>query len=358
MSCKKCNLELLLDDVIKCVQCFDKLHYACVGLSEGEFKKILPMNIKKWKCPKCRQPKGKPTASSSNSPKTQPILVINDHSGDNSGNPPSIVSIDTEALLRNMDSKFLQISRDMAELKNSFNARLDALSNSIQTWAGKFREIEEAVNSMHAEVCAVKEVNRSLQAESAAVKEDNVFLRTQLELVHKTIDDQEQRSRQCNIEIQNVPQRSSENLVHLVTAMGSVINVPIAAESIRAVHRVAQNVQSERPKNIVVELCSRRLRDDVIAAVRARRGLAAGQLLAAAGGGGGGARLDERALAQPIFINEHLTLKNKILYAKARKEAKEKHYKWVWVKNAAILARKDDNSKVIRIQRDADLAKL
>ncbi|XP_073963634.1 uncharacterized protein [Choristoneura fumiferana] len=208
-------------------------------------------------------------------------------------------------------------------------------------------------------MAVIKESNASLRAELARAGEESTALRERLDLMQKTLEDQEQKSRQCNIEIQNLPEKQSENLMHLVITMGKVINVPIAKESIRAVHRVEQNVKNDRPKNVVVELCSRRIRDDIITAVRTRRGLTAGQILESANADGAhGTRINEQLSSRPIYVNEHLTLKNKILYAKTRKEASTKKYKWAWVKNAAILVRKDDRTKAIRVRSEADLAKL
>ncbi|XP_063634839.1 uncharacterized protein LOC134805472 [Cydia splendana] len=300
------------------------------------------MNLKKWKCPSCKQPK-KPTTPTSTEPKSP--LIINERSDDNAANMPSIVSIDTEILLNRMNSNFLQLSMDMQGLKTSVNERLDQLSASINGWATKFQELEETVANVRAEV--------------AAVTEENTALRSQLKEIQQNIDEQEQKARQCNIEIQNLPAKPSENLIHVTLALGKVLNVPLTVESIKAVHRVAPNIQSDRPKNIIVELCSRRLRDDVIAAARARRGVTVGQLLgAAATPSGSGPADQQKAESRPIFINEHLTLKNKILYSKTRKAVAEKNYKFVWIKNAAILVKRDDSSAIIRIRKESDLTKL
>ncbi|CAG9568173.1 unnamed protein product [Danaus chrysippus] len=65
--------------------------------------------------------------------------------------------------------------------------------------------------------------------------------------------------------------------------MGTLLGIVIPAESIKAVYRVARNTHTDRTKNIILQLNTKHLRDDVIAASRVRRGLAAGQLIAAGG---------------------------------------------------------------------------
>ncbi|XP_063538150.1 uncharacterized protein LOC134747457 [Cydia strobilella] len=337
MKCNHCSLDLASNETLKCSTCLHVLHYNCVGLSEVDFKKILPMNLKKWRCPSCKQPK-KPTTPTTTEPKSPLNIIINERSEDNAANLPSIVSIDTEILLNRMNSQFQQLSMNMGDLKTSVNERLDQLSANINGWASKFQELEETVTNVRAEV--------------AAVTEENTALRSQLNEIQHNFDEQEQKARQCNIEIQNLPAKSSENLIHVTLALGKVLNVSLTVESIKAVHRVAPNVQSDRPK-------SRRLRDDVIAAARARRGVTVGQLLGAAATLSGSEPADQqKADSRPIFINEHLTLKNKILYSKTRKAVAEKNYKFVWIKNAAILVRRDDSCAIIRIRKESDLIKL
>ncbi|XP_061728127.1 uncharacterized protein LOC133533188 [Cydia pomonella] len=296
--------------------------------------------MKKWKCPSCKQCK-KTTTPAVLSPK--PPVTLNEQPEDTyNHNHPSIVSIDTGTLLQNMNEQFQKLSHNITELRTSVNTRLDALSDSIEEWSKKYQDLENSVATVRTEV--------------ALVKEENQYLRNQINLLQKNWDDQ--KSRQCNLEIQNLPEKSSENLIHIALTLGKVLNVPVTTENIKTVHRVPHHGQTDRPKNIIVELCSRRLRDDVIAAARARRGVTAGQLMQASRGSGPSSQPDDHASAQPVFINEHLTLKNKILYSNTRKVAKDKQYKWTWIKNGAILVRKADNTKVKRIRCDADLDNL
>ncbi|CAH1977268.1 unnamed protein product [Acanthoscelides obtectus] len=50
-----------------------------------------------------------------------------------------------------------------------------------------------------------------------------------------------------------------------------------------------------------------------------------------------------------VYVNEHLSLANKILFKEARTVAKNKKYKFVWTKGGQIFVRKDDTSKTIHI---------
>ena len=52
-------------------------------------------------------------------------------------------------------------------------------------------------------------------------------------------------------------------------------------------------------------------------------------------------------------VNEHLSRGNKLLFRDARRAAREKQYKYVWVRGGKIFLRKDDRARVIHVS-DAD----
>lgn len=56
-----------------------------------------------------------------------------------------------------------------------------------------------------------------------------------------------------------------------------------------------------------------------------------------------------------IYINHDMTIKNQLLFKKAREYKKEKAIKYAWYKDGKIFARQSDNSAIIRIKSDDDL---
>lgn len=63
-------------------------------------------------------------------------------------------------------------------------------------------------------------------------------------------------------------------------------------------------------------------------------------------------------VSDQLFINEHLTSSNKILLNKAKEVAKIRNYRYIWVKEGVVYARKEDRAKVQRILAESDLDKL
>ncbi|CAG9560069.1 unnamed protein product [Danaus chrysippus] len=257
--------------------------------------------------------------------------------------------IDTDALIAYIDSKFKELRNereaDILSLKNYLNEKIDKLSQSVLAWTSKCEILETHISE--------------LSVTATNLTEENLKLKEQLQSLQDNFHENEQKSRLCNVEIQNVPERKNENLLQLVSNLGTLLGVVIPAESIKAVHRVAHNTHTDRPKNIILQLNTKHLRDDVIAASRARRGLTAGQLIAAGGPSNASSRSgsDVTQSDRTVYIREHLTLRNKILFSKTRSIARDK-YRYVWTKNAIIQVRKNDNAPVMYIRSEKDLSKL
>ncbi|XP_072143809.1 uncharacterized protein [Dermacentor andersoni] len=59
-----------------------------------------------------------------------------------------------------------------------------------------------------------------------------------------------------------------------------------------------------------------------------------------------------------IYINENLTHLAKKLRWMAKRQATEKHYKYVWVRNGPIFVKKIEGAPVILVENEADLRKI
>lgn len=71
-----------------------------------------------------------------------------------------------------------------------------------------------------------------------------------INLLETKLDNLEQQARQCNVEILNVPETRSENLIHVMESIGTAINFPVTLRDIISIHRVPHAHQhTNRPKN-------------------------------------------------------------------------------------------------------------
>ena len=61
---------------------------------------------------------------------------------------------------------------------------------------------------------------------------------------------------------------------------------------------------------------------------------------------------------QPIFINESLTIFNRILFKKVREACKKKQFKYFWTNNGKIMCKRNQQSDVIIIKDERDIEEI
>lgn len=246
------------------------------------------------------------------------------------------------------------------EIKSSF----DALRNDLSEFKQDMSNLTLRINELSEEQLKIKDDVRDLKSsssEKSRLIKDMAIRATELQISITELSEQlqakEQQERINNIEITGLPVLKGENLMNTLNNISAKIGFPLKPYDIDYVHRVRRYVPKSvagvgtdghvppPTPNIIVRFIQRSRKNEMLAAVRARRGLTS----ADAGLNGP---------ATPIFINDHLTPQNKLLYKQARLTAKEKGYKYVWLSECKILLRKSDNSKVVLISKESDLLKI
>lgn len=268
----------------------------------------------------------------------------------------------------------LELQKTLKEFRQDFDNKLEKINENISVIKNDLEtytlEIKKEINALRNENIIIKknmtetsqdvsDLKSSLQFHSDQQEDlkkrvDQLTARTQnsslsadsVKSLELKINVLEQQARQCNLELSNVPEKRGENLLNIVETIGNVIGCNISQNDIVSAHRVPHvHQQAKNPKNIIVKLTTRTLRDNVLSATRLNKGVTTNQL------GISGAE-------QKIYINEHLTLKNKQLFRRSRELAKKHNYRYVWVKHSTILARETDNSPVLAIRNENDLDKI
>ncbi|XP_059057962.1 uncharacterized protein LOC131851475 [Achroia grisella] len=162
----------------------------------------------------------------------------------------------------------------------------------------------------------------------------------------------DQQGRLNNLEILGIPSKKGENLIGILKNIATKVGFDLIPADIDYIHRVRRfgsnsksHVDNQLPPNIIVRFTQRKRKNDMLAAARVRRGLTSAD-----------AGVDGPPTS--IFINDHLTPQNKILYRRTRELGKEKGYKYIWINNCQIFVRKSDTCKAVLIQNDSDLSKI
>lgn len=181
-----------------------------------------------------------------------------------------------------------------------------------------------------------------VKAENASLIIANKALKAQNETLTKKVSEVEQYSRVNNIELKGIPCTQGENCADIIKAIGAKISCPIVDTDLDIVHRVPVRAEGRTP-NLIARFCSRSKKQEFLS--KARK-----------------ARLNTKDLnfsgteSYPVYANDHLTPENKRLFAKALALKKETEWKFLWTDNGRIKARQWDDSRVFRIETEADLS--
>ncbi|CAH2089807.1 unnamed protein product [Euphydryas editha] len=244
-----------------------------------------------------------------------------------------------------LSNEFKKLNESLNTINSSIlSLRLDNqdLKDSLSTTNTRVTEMERALD-------AIDSRQDSLDSELKKIKNqvsDTSNLPSYVQQLEKKIAAMEQQSRDCNVEIVNIPERRNENLVDLVMKLGSINKHELSKNDIIAIHRVPHAGQQDtRPKNVIVKFSTRVTRDNFLISSRAVKELNT-ELLGIPG------------TSHKVYVNEHLTLTNKRIFRECRARANQCGYKYVWVKHGTILARKSETSPVVAIRSENDFKKI
>lgn len=320
------------EDSIKCSACHGIFHYLCVGLNEAEFKKILPMNKIKWKCPSCKA--GKKNNNNTSSPITP---------RSEGGSSHSMINIDANAIMEHIDARFSALQLSVDSLKADVNDQLKKLSATVKSWESKINGFSSTISAVNSQISDLKQENVKL-------KQELDCLRNNLKDISDNNQRNEQWVRRSNIQINGIPEKKSENLFDLVKSLAQKCNFKIDTNNdIDFVTRIAvkNDLDNKTPKPIIVKMHSRYKKDDFLLSLRKLKNCTAADV------GVTGGQSSNR-----VFFNDHLSSRNKYLLRQAKRLAKEKGYAYCWVRNCTIMVRRSDQSPVLHITSEECLNKI
>lgn len=255
-----------------------------------------------------------------------------------------------------LDTKLSKINDNIGNLKSDLDNYTMEIKKEISEIRTENKVMKQKVHDLSQQVSTLREstqfisdqqdnVNNRVDVLTTHVRSVCQFEPSLKELQAK-MDSLEQQARACNLEITNMPEKRGENLVNLLEAIGTSVGCAITKKDVTAVHRVPHaQLQDSKPKNIIAKLTSRTLRDNFLSAFRLKKGLKTDQL-------------GMSGTPQTIYLNEHLTLRNKGLFRETREAARKFNFKYVWVKHATILVRKSENSHVLAIRSSKDIERM
>lgn len=313
-QCASCDAEFR--DGVQCSVCECRYDFPCAGITEVGYRKLGDRR-QTWKCTSC---KGTSVANPVHPAAAGPKLK--------SPKPADMESIAME--LKLMTSQMASLPTLAASVKAiqddiaSVKASVDFVHNSMETLSTRISEVNQEVQGL------------------LKTKDDLHLLQKRFEDLENRVRESEQRSRMNNIEVKGVPVTPSENLFEIVGKLCHHIGLSIPKEQINNISRIPMR-NDKLNKTIIISVHNRYIKEDFVAAAK-KFNIVPADL---------GLKGDTK-----IFINDHLTLENKILLNKAKNLARERGFAFVWVKGCKIFVRKTPTTPALTIKSELDLKKL
>lgn len=230
-------------------------------------------------------------------------------------------------------------------LSNLFSQEIKAIKDDI-------REVKDSMDFINSEYEDFKREHHKTAENVKCLDAECTSMRTTVSELNNRINMLEQQTRSNNIELQCIPESKTENIVSLVMNLSGFLKCQLKEENIIYGARVPKvNRTSSRPRSIVVQLSSVKIRDSFLAAAINYNKANPEKKLNTTHIG----ISDDK---HPIYISEHLSPANKSLHAATRTKAKECNYKYVWVRGGKIFVRKNETSDYIIIRDLISLDKL
>ncbi|KAI5632193.1 hypothetical protein NE865_15103 [Phthorimaea operculella] len=359
-SCEECNRVISVTDKITCSTCNGMYHYGCADLTKKIFSKLSKAAKSSWSCPGCI------SAAANEGTSAEEGDNHDDNDADGDPEKQEINPFVPTKKLGLGESKTAAHGNDSPRVVDKYEQLLKeirAISDKLESFQSLKKDIkglkqdlkklqessEETKQTVHGFADRLSKVEKRLSDLEAAKKTQKDFLaqvQSRMDALDSTFHEKEQWDRMNNVELKGVPEMPQENLINLVCTIGTHVQYPISKTHINFVTRV-QSKDTNQTKPIIVCFNNRYVKEDFVAAARAS--IKNSPLMAATFGLKGNTK---------IYVNDHLTLRNKDLLTKTKRVAKEMNFQYIWVKHAKILVRQDDTSKIINIRSEKDLAKI
>lgn len=349
--CNECR-ELVTDGT-QCSTCHGYLHYVCAGVAETTFRKMGADKKAAWRCLACRALPRERVFSPTFSPTLSTVVgaAATDEGCSASSPPPVQLNSVAEVLqeLRDFRSEFTGLKTDLKKDVREVYSLIESLNSKLITMETRFSDIEDRLIAVESKMLTVSKLQTDLKQANDTIAS-----------LQNESNMRDQYSRMNNLEISGIPFVKNESLMQALFLICAKVGITIDEKDVDSIQRVrryvlagdggvgaggAATAASAREPAVIVRFSRRRVKDQLLAAIRARRGITT-------------ADLDMSGPAVNIYVSDHLTPPNKLLLKKARELKKELNYTYLWVRDCKIFMRKTDGSKSILISNIKDLHKL
>ncbi|CAG4985159.1 unnamed protein product [Colias eurytheme] len=346
--CQPENENEPFDDFILCLKCKKKYHNACISLDKTSLTLETRAN---WYCPECVRSEPK-TMKNDNTP-IRNVSTTRGSKRQALNSPP----MHTNQMPITRDDIREVVQEVFQDTLNNFLSKIH--EDFLKTLNKELKPIREELSVFSDSMTFINSEFEDIKKEHEVSKTKVIFLEKENENLKSALNDLLSRSnqieqyiRQNNCEIQCVPEHKNENLMQIIMDLSKRVGYELNEKDVLNCTRTAKKDRTNtRPRSIVIQFVSPRLRDHLLAAVATHNKKHPQNKL-------NSSDLNIPGKPTPIYISEHLSPANKILHAATRIKAKNLGYRFVWVRNGRIFLRKNEESGYILVTSKQVLDKL
>lgn len=333
MHCRVCSVTILSGELkFTCAACKGIFHLACGGIVENTYRRLNQERRSQQMCKQCNSPGA-----------TSPLKI-------NSDTEPLVQSkkvTDTSSALADQIPTNLKDIQDLVMNKTS---NLEKKQNDILDQNNKILESIQFMSSQYEDFMAKI---RDIELKNDELTKKNSTLEARIYVLEKCVDMQERELKANNIEIRGIPEIKGENLQDVLFNICKTTKSSTDTKDIDAIHRAAKKNNNSHPREIIVKFKTNIAREHLLTDVKTfnknKQNLEDKLNTSNIGIAGS---------CSPIYISEELTFRGKQLWYKTRTAAKEKQYRFAWIKRGQIYLRKNEGTNAIIISDESKLAAL
>lgn len=294
---------------IQCKDCQLLFHGSCVNLPDNDIN-FYQQEGEVWRCDPCAKSRRKSMRVESELSKSEPDV-----------------------------SDVVKLLQEMRE-ENKLNI------THLELEIGKSVEFNhEKIEELSAIIKIQSESLKNFEIMYKTINEENVKLKRTVSSLEQRIDDLEQYSRGNCLEINGIPEEKNENILDIVTKLGTSLGMTINEDMVDTCHRLGQKTP-DKVRGVIVKFTRRIVKEEMLRKRRIKRNLNTKDIGFT------------NQSAEVIYMNESLTPIRRKIFNAARALKKEKGYQFLWVRNGKVLMRMNEGAKVISITSLEQIATL
>lgn len=303
-SCAGCGNRLHAKSKVKCKICAKEFHHNCARLAESDLANINNCNLL-WTCKECTSKMFQKTSNADPLP-----------TKGNCNEPTLNDVIDLIKELRNDQKESIRSIGLLQDETAEIRKIMDKINDDLNDKENKINNIESNVINL---------------------KQENEELKEKLNILDQSV-------RMNCLEITGIPEcGKGENVFVTAQIVCSCIGFKLENSMIDSCYRRRENVNKlNQAKTIIIKFLKNSDKQELMKCRKVKRDFSTKYF-------------KDTSLAQYvknheiIYINDFLTIQNKILLHKAKQFKKENNYKFVWTKNGLIFMRKEESSRIINV---------